>query len=320
MMVWPGVDGLAQRPFRIDDPFYQDESARRSFFDGFALTAKLSYRPAGTLGAGGAAPLFALVEAQEGFDRRGTVSASPAGGLGLSFNVDYEVAPQLDFSVVFEALGGASGNVATLSWLSLKQYWHDNGTDYAIRLSFDPHPTPTGGTIGLRQIDLAGILTSRVGRDVSFDMTGGVRRVRIGYERLLADNTPIVVEETDVVGPTTDVAFTRASGGEMRLQTQLNYHFDQASSHFFVAALYEGGRYDLVENYLSALLGGGGRSDRSHFWGHVVRVRTGVRWNRPSYQLAPFISFPAADWKGGNDLLDGQGRQRTLVGLRLTLR
>ena len=42
-------DALAQRPFRLSDPFYRGETARRHFFDNYALTGEISYRSAGTL-------------------------------------------------------------------------------------------------------------------------------------------------------------------------------------------------------------------------------------------------------------------------------
>ncbi len=41
-------DALAQRPFRLSDPFYRGETARRHFFDNYALTGEVSYRSAGT--------------------------------------------------------------------------------------------------------------------------------------------------------------------------------------------------------------------------------------------------------------------------------
>lgn len=322
LLLCVGVPELvAQRPFRMDDPLYRDESARRTFFDGFALSAKLAYRPAGTLTASGSTPLFSMAAAQEGYEAgRTNVTASPVGGLGLAFHLEYQVAPQLDLSVIFDALGGSPGGMVSLSWVSVKQYWHHEGTDYAVRIAFDPRLSPTGGALGIRQIDVAGLLTTPLGRDMNLDLTAGVRRVRIGYERLITES-PGQAVVVGVSPPTnTDVAFTRASGQEVHLQSQWNYFLDDALSHAFLALMYEGGRYDLVENYLSAVLGGAGRSDRSSFWGHVTRVRTGVRWNRPSYQVSPFLSVPVLEWKRGNDLLDGQGRQRILLGLRLTLR
>ncbi|MDX1531347.1 MAG: hypothetical protein R3362_07460, partial [Rhodothermales bacterium] len=39
----------AQAPYDVSDPFYQEETARRAFYDGFAFSAEAAYRPRGLL-------------------------------------------------------------------------------------------------------------------------------------------------------------------------------------------------------------------------------------------------------------------------------
>ncbi|HEX7069279.1 MAG TPA: hypothetical protein VF190_00670, partial [Rhodothermales bacterium] len=46
----------AQAPFRVYDPFYRGESARRAFFDGYALTTEIAYRASGSIQDGRQTP------------------------------------------------------------------------------------------------------------------------------------------------------------------------------------------------------------------------------------------------------------------------
>lgn len=315
----------AQRPFRMHDPFYRDESARRAFFDGFAVTAELSYRAPGTL-SNTSAPV-PVGQGQPVAAASRAAVPNPAGSLGLVFNVDYQLAPQLDFTAVIDAGGSLTGRSAALSWLSLKRYWHNEGTDYALRLAIDPHPSPRPG-FGFRQIDLAGVVTAPLSRRVSLDLMGGVRRAHIGYQQALSASALDFVSPDGRDRPggesalvQSDIVFSQASGEEVHLMIRYNYHFDLARSHYFASVLYEAGNYAIVEQFLSEIGVAPVPEESQSFRAQVVRLRTGVSWHRPSFKVAPFISVPVLTWKRqSKDLLDVQGRQRANLGLRVTLR
>lgn len=297
----------AQRPFRTHEPFYRDESARRAFFDAFAVTGELSYRSPGTLG-NTVTPGNAVVP-------------NPVGGLAMVFNLDYQLAPQLDFSAILDASGSLSGQSITLSWLALKRYWHADGTDYALRFAFDPRPAPKTG-FGFRQIDLAGVVTTLLSRRVSMDIIGGTRRANIGIERLLLTGGGIdqaFEVETKVPGP--DLVFNQARGQEVHLMVRYNVHFDPARSHLFTSVLYEAGDYEITEQLVSQIGIGRATQETHSFRGQVVWLRIGISWHRPSYRVAPFISLPLQTWERPDAyLLDAQGPQRANFGLRITLR
>jgi len=314
---------LAQRPFRMDDPFYRDETARRDFYDGIAVTGRFHYRPAGTI-TSGSTPMLSMVPGSSGMNvHEGAATTTQTGSIGLTFSLDYELAQQLDVSAVFDAIGGTPGSSLSLSWVSIKRYWFANGTDFALRLAFDPRPANTStASLGLRQIDLAAMIHAGIRKNVSVDMLAGVRQVRIGFERLVSTGsiTPALAEVGEQQAFHSDLTLTRAAGYELHLLVQTNVHFNKADSHIFAAALFEGGRYDLEEHLLSVLARGDTDLEKSEYAGHVLWLRSGVRWNRPSYQIAPFLSFPMALWKTGDDQLDGRGRVRTSLGVSLTLR
>ena len=294
----PGLDDAhAQRPFRMHDPFYRDESARRAFFDGFAVTAELSYRAPGTL-SNTSAPV-PVGQGQSGEVASRAVVPNPTGSLGLVFNVDYQLAPQLDFTAVIDAGGSLTGRSAALSWLSLKRYWHNDGTDYALRLAIDPHPSPRPG-FGFRQIDLAGVVTAPLSRRVSLDLMGGVRRAHIGYQQALSTSGLEFVSPDGRERPLgessvqSDIVFSQASGEEVHLMIRYNLHFDLARSHYFASVLYEAGNYAIVEQFLSEIGIAPAPEQSQSFRAQVVRLRTGVSWHRPSFKLAPFISGPTS--------------------------
>ena len=66
----------AQRPFDVLDPFYQEETARQTFFDGFAVSGEVGYRASGPF--------------------RQAADADQRGPLALSFQVDYALTQQID--------------------------------------------------------------------------------------------------------------------------------------------------------------------------------------------------------------------------------
>ncbi len=310
LLVGTVADALAQRPFRSYEPLYRDEASHRTFFDGYAVTAEVSYRPAGSVNlAATTAP---------------SISA-PSGALGLAFHIEYKLMDQLDLNAILDASGSISGQAATLSWIALKRYWHSDGTNFALRLAFDPRPA-FDGRLGFRQTDLALFYNTTQSPMVSMDLVGGFRQVRIGYQRL----TPPELQEagapeaafSDALAPHANLLLTQTEGVETHFKIQYNMLFDPAQSHVFAALLYEGGRYTLNERPLADLTTPS--TTNARYQGHVIWIRTGVRWNRPSYKIAPFISVPIISRARAQNLdvaaPNGKGPKLIQLGLRVTLR
>ena len=304
----------AQAPFRVYDPFYQGETARRAFFDGYALTTELAYRASGSIQDGRQSP-----------------SADP---FGLSFRLDYEVGPNFDVSAIVDAASSIAGRKLTVQWLALKMYHRVEYTDYAFRLAVDP---AFDGRVGFPQMDLAFLSTSLLAPNLSSDYALGVRRVRFGYEQLRRD--PMVA--ADLVQPLiapNDIVYTRALGWEVHLMMQHSLLLNPARSNVFVSFLIDVGRYDLLETSLRSAdqamratlvesakyvtddgtadempSAGSGTDD---YRGGVFSVRTGFEYNKPSYQVHPFVSVPLRQWMPE----EGGLRSRVSLGVRLILR
>jgi hypothetical protein len=262
----------AQRPFRIYDPFYRNETARRSFFDGYAFTTEVSYRAAGAIQG----------------DGRQAVEADP---LGLSFRLDYQLTSRLDLSAILDASGSLSGRSLSLSWIVLKYYQHVENTDYAFRLAVDPS---SDGLVGFPQLDFAFIATSLLTPMISSDFAIGMRRVRMGYEQLVRNEDPLAEQPRAF-------RYWRAIGVEVHFMMQYSVLLNPARSNVFVAMIAEGGSYELVEQAsprggLAAALGAGAPSWEGDYRGGVVWIRPGIEYNRPSYQLTPFLNIPLKQW------------------------
>jgi len=269
----------AQRPVRIYDPFYRDETARRTFFDRYAFTGEISYRPAGLLQSDGLR----------------TPGADP---LGLSFRFDYQFATRFDLSVLMDAAGNTSGRTLSINWIALKYYRTVEVTDYALRLAVDPS---SDGRSGFPQMDFAFLYTTLMTPDLSTDFAVGLRRVRIGYHQLVpTDPLPPPDPDDPIVSAQPadlEVLRSRARGWEMHMMMSYNIHFDPAGSNLFVTFLGEGGKYDLVE-WTSSTEITSEDADRSvlDYQGGILWVRSGLEIERPSYQFKPFLSIPLAQW------------------------
>ncbi len=298
-------DAAAQRPFRISDPFYRNETARRDFFDRYALTGEVSYRSSGALQDEGLAS---------------------SADLAFRFRFDYELAPRLDLGAVFEVVGGNGGRKLGLSWLVLKYYRYLEEADYAFRLAVDPS---SDGRAGFPQVDLAFLYTSLLSPVLSSDFALGVRRVNIGYAQFIPP-APLPREGPFVVRPRPTLLATRALGTELHLMINYNFHFDPAGSNFFVGLLGEGGRYDLVQSSLSQT-GTGARAandvgafqaeqpaleQKTAYRGGALWARGGVEFKRPSYQFSPFLSLPLQQWNPEGDWPEA----RLQAGVMLMLR
>ncbi|GIV57567.1 MAG: hypothetical protein KatS3mg042_0480 [Rhodothermaceae bacterium] len=295
-------EAAAQRPLRVYDPFYRDETARRIFFDRYALTAEVSYRPAGFIQADGDIP---------------SPNADPLA-VGLQF--DYQLSDRFDLGILVDAVGGTVGRQLTVNWVMLKYYRTSELRDYAFRLAIDPS---SDGRVGFPQMDLAFLYTTPASPVVMTDFALGVRRVRIGYQQLVRLEVPPPDPGDPIVTAPADRALirTRALGWEMHLMMTYNILFDPAGSNLFVTLLGEVGRYDLIElgqvGPDGKLVGTDGERTTTHFRGGVIWARTGLEFDRPSYQVAPYLAVPLQQWSPD----EGEWpRARLHVGARLMLR
>ena len=310
------ADVQAQRPFLAHDALYRSETAQRLFFDGYAFTAEVSYRRAG--------------QVQD--DGRPTIGANP---LGLAFRLDYQLARRIDLSAIVDASGssaGASSTVAgrslSVSWVALKYYWTVDNSDYAFRLAVDPS---LDGRTGFSQTDFAFLANTLLSPMLSTDFAIGARRVQRGYERYEpAAEAPEAEGATEAPPPLLDasdpsILFTRASGWELHLMMSYNVLLDPAKSNVFASLIVNRGRYQLADfpvgeaeapaERAAAYGADGTPSLRREYRGGVVWARTGIEYNRPSYQIAPFLNLPLKHWTPR-----GNNAPRIHFGVRLMLR
>jgi hypothetical protein len=127
-----------------------------------------------------------------------------------------------------------------------------------------------------------------------------------------------------------DVIYTRAFGWEMHLMFGYNFKFDPAGSNIFISALGQAGSYDLLEtsqqeprlqqiNRLAAAAAFQREITTSRdYIGGVIWLRAGIEFNRPNYQILPFIGLPVQQWIPDNG--DDWPRSRRQMGVRLMLR
>lgn len=305
-------DAVAQRPYRISDPFYRSETARRVFFDRYALTGEISYRSAGTVRDDGLTPA--------------------SSDLALRFRFDYQLAARFDVGAIFEAVGGSGGRELGVSWIVLKYYRHIEEADYAFRLAVDPS---SDGRVGFPQVDLAFLYTSLLSPLLSTDFALGVRRVNIGYAQLVPAE-PLPPDGSFVMRPQAGLRATRALGTELHAMMNYNLIFDPAGSNLFVGLLGEGGQYDVLQSEIDDS-GFGLRTPSSlnevqenaeaqqaerktPYRGGALWARAGIELQRPSYRVSPFVSVPIQQWNP--DAADeGEWPQARLhVGVQLMLR
>ena len=271
-------DTHAQRPFLVYDPFYNSETARRVFFDGYSVTTDISCCTFGdslqTAGGPNSAGLFGLP-------------------LGVGFHFNYQLARQLDIGAVVDAAGSNSGRSLSISWLSMKYYWTNDNADYAFRLAVDPS---TDWQVGFPQLDLAFLSTTLLAPMLSNDFAIGARRIRMGYQRWIS------------AADGRDIVFTRALGYEVHAMLSYNLLIDPGGSNVFLSVRGEGGSYSLFETSQREVQTGAGASKaggtagaetptwKTDYRGGVVWIRGGVSFSRPSYIVAPFVSIPVQQW------------------------
>lgn len=278
---------LAQGAFQTLDPFYQDESARRDFYSGVAVSGEVGYRAPSLLQPGGAA----------------------GGDLALSVQLDYALLPQVDLAAIVDLSGGVGQGPVGLSWVVLKPYWNNEGTDYAVRIAIDP---ASEGGLGFRQTDVAFLSTSSLSPFLTSDFAVGLRRVRTGYDARTLD-------ETTGFDLLADPERVRVIGKELHLSWGYNVLFDPAGSKISLALLAEAGDYSLLRAIDVD-------PDQE---GTEERIRSGMGWfrgglefSRPSYQLAPYVAVPLVTWADvrGEPIRYGPRADRARFGVRVTLR
>lgn len=307
--LWAGPDALAQRPFASLAPFYEEETARRVFFDGFAAQADMTYR---------------------GIEPLGASDDLPGSPLALSLRFDHALARQLDVGAVFDLSGGLDGAGQTtplrLSWLVAKPYWRYGHTDYAVRLAVDPF---TEGGFGFRQTDLAFLATSDLSPRLSSDFALGVRRAHVGFERLSFDDDPLLVIVADMAASSTpSITRSRAVGTELHGMWGHRLWLDPGGSHAFVTLSGEVMQYELIEmRPLDAAEARGDGSEAEPVRGQTVRggvghLRAGVEFSRPSFRVAPYASLPLARYAETDEASRSWGPRidHARFGLRLMLR
>ena len=284
----------AQGGYQTLDPFYGGETAGRAFYGDLAVSAEAAFRDGDLLGL--------------------RAPGTPARPLALAGRLDYALLPQVDLSLVADLSPGLVGRGPLgLSWVVLKPYWHNERTDYALRLAVDP---ASEGSLGFRQTDVAFLSTTALSPAVTNDLSIGVRRVRTGF----TDPDSLDAALGDAVGFPGDglrladgPAQMRLVGQELRGSWAYNVLFDPAGSRLAVGVAAEAGDY--------AVLGGDGAgSDRIRSGTGWLRV--GVEFSRPAYQLAPFASLPLATWAEvrGEPVRHGPRPDKVQLGLRVTLR
>ena len=299
--------------FQTLDPFYGGETARRGFHDGLAISGEVGYRGGDLLG---------LSEP----------GAPAGGGLAVMGQLDYAVLPQVDLSAVVDLSGGVGRGPLGLSWVVVKPHWHNEMTDYAVRVAVDP---ANEGGLGFRQTDAAFLSSTALSPQVTTDFAIGIRRVHTGYtDAGLADGVGrfdprAVPADSPTDGNTVDLTLFGGSGAlvagdrvrlvgqELRGMIGYNIVFDPAGSRLILGLVGEAGNYAQISS------SDDGEPDLSR------RIRSGIGWaragvefSRPSYQISPYVSLPVVTWAdvGGDAVRHGPRPDKVRFGLRATLR
>ncbi len=310
-LVLGGLPVQAQGTFQTLDPSYGGETARRAFYGGFALSGEAAYRDADLIGFAGSGALT---------------------DLSLSARLDYALLPQVDLALVADLTGAAqtqNGRMG-LSWVVVKPYWHNEGTDYAVRLAVDP---VNEGGLGFRQTDVAFLSTTALSPTVATDVSIGLRRLRTGFSQAagepdFAESIPSEALSLSRVGAAGEPTRARLVGQSLRASWGYNVMFDPAGSRLSFGLLAEAGDYTVIQTRDASVPGQGSEAS-ADVDGPSDRVRSGVGWlragvefSRPAYQLAPFVSVPMLTWADvqGESVRHGPRLEKFRVGLRVTLR
>ena len=319
-LVLGAIPVQAQGTFQTLDPSYGGETARRAFFGGFAVSGEAAYRDADLIGFSGSNSL---------------------ADLSLSARLDYALLPQVDLALVADLSGAteAQNGRMGLSWVVVKPYWHNQGTDYSVRLAVDP---VNEGGLGFRQTEVAFLSTTALSPTVATDLSIGVRRLRTGFSETpgepdFAEATPNVAYAASVIGIEEAPVRSRLVGQSLRASWGYNVLFDPAGSRLSFGLMGEAGTYSVLQtrepsdvsdglepsDVSDGLDAGGGAEEASdRVRSGVAWLRAGVEFSRPAYQLAPFVSVPVVTWADvqGESVRHGPRLEKFRVGLRATLR
>ena len=309
-LVLGAIPVQAQGTFQTLDPSYGGETARRAFYGGFAVSGEAAYRDADLIGFSG---------------------TSSVADLALSARLDYALLPQVDLALVADLSGAAEAQNGRmgLSWVVVKPHWHNEGTDYAVRLAVDP---VNEGGLGFRQTEVAFLSTTALSPTVATDLSIGVRRLRTGFSEAagepdFAETLPEVAFSASQIAADEPLTRSRLVGQSLRASWGYNVLFDPAGSRLSFGLLAEAGDYAVLrtrETGQPGSVGAGGDAEAPS-----DRVRSGVGWlragiefSRPAYQLAPFVSVPVVTWADvqGESVRHGPRFEKFRVGLRATLR
>ena len=293
-------DLLAQRPVQMFDPFCRGESAVRSFYDRYAVTAELSYRP------------NALLQG----DASLSTQALGTDAIGLNLHLEYQLNANLDLGMYVDARGNAAGQGLGFSWIVLKYMSYQEGTDYAIRLAIDPS---SDGRSGFPQADLAFLYSSPMSDRVTADFGFGVRRVQIGFQELVPATPEGIDPGSSMVSPpgaSNDILRGRARGWEVHATWSHNILFDPAGSNLFVSLMAEAGSYDMLE-WIVQPEGDQDSRTQTDYRGGVLWARSGLEIERPAYRFAPFLDLPFRQWAPSTGEWP---RSKVRLGVRLMLR
>ncbi|CAN5561924.1 hypothetical protein BH23BAC4_BH23BAC4_09710 [soil metagenome] len=299
------------------DAFYQGESARRAFYNGFAISGEVAYRPVGM------------------FMEQG--SAAP-GRFGLNARVDYALFRQTDASVIFDLSGGLGGGPMRLSWLAVTPRWHHSRTDYAIRVAVDP---ASEGGLGFRQTDVGFLSSTSLGMHLSTEATLGLRRVRAGYDQALLSGDLVSRVDGTMAAPMSElnnVTFTggetrrtRVVGREVHASWGYTYLLDPAGSGIQVLVQGLAGGYTLVEARTPTPSDETPEpriaADEPVARENQARIgtgwlRAGLDYHRPTYVVSPSVSMPLVSWQqiGGDTEAHGPRFDRLRFGVRVMMR
>ncbi len=290
----------AQVGFQTLDPFYQDESARRDFFSNVSVSGEVGFRTTSLL-------------------RPSSDATSGLGAMVASAQIDYALMRQVDVSGIVDLTGGVGQGTIGLSWLVVKPYWHNDGTDYAIRIAVDP---ASEGSLGFRQTDVAFLSTSANSPNLISTFAIGVRRVRAGYDTspvqaITGENPPIGTSNSLLA----DIERTRIIGREFHASWGYSFVFDPSGSRIALALLGEAGDYTLLRPTAANQVELASESEDKIRSG-MVWMRAGIELSRPTYKLAPYVSVPVVTWANveGESVRHGPRADKAEFGLRVTLR
>ena len=270
----------AQQPFRVYDPFYRNETARRTFNDDLALSGEVSYTAT----------------------RGVTDPATQPDPFEVGLRLDYRLAPNLEVGAVVDATGVGNGRALRWSWILGRYAWTVGTYDYAFRLALDPD---SDGRVGFPQADLAFVASSPIGPSASSDFAFGVRRVRRGFRQEIPGVSPPARNDTLING--------RALGWELHLMVAYTAYLSPSGSRIFASLSVERGDYELVGVKDPGNVPVAPRRFRSG----LVWLRPGVEFARPSFRFAPFLGLPVVQWAPEGENIPRLWPQ---VGVEVTLR